>query len=216
MNRLRSATLLSLCSGIMCWGSAEVASGQRFGTVQLPTYQQFSMTTSLWVPDQGGVYAGGVHGSRHLRRRGPRAGGVGAGNVTVTAYVHDFEALDAAVIEQGRQLRLRKGPALPRHKKALTRHTVTRAETISEVRARTQSKRATEHARARADYELAQRLLKKGKVAAARILLKSALSRADNALRSNIEVQMASLGTKPTTDRLANKSKSSSTTMRPR
>lgn len=171
-----------------------VASAQQFSTVQLPTFQRFSMTTSVLVPDQGGVYAGGSGRAARSGSRRLGGSGVSAGGVTVTAFIHDFEALDAAVLERGQRLRERSGRTLSTLQPGpVTSVRPQRQVSLGEVRQHIASKQDQRRARAQADYELAQRLLAKDKPAAAQILLKSAFKRAAKPLQTVISQQLAAL-----------------------
>ncbi len=76
-------------------------------TVQLPTFNFFTISTSVLVPDRGGVQLGGVGGGVQAGRAdgapglpGLRGGGAstGAGAIGVTAHVHDLQALDRALL----------------------------------------------------------------------------------------------------------------------
>lgn len=86
---------------------AAVADAQ---VVQLPTFRQFSVGTTVVVPDRGAAYLGGVsrrraasssHGFPGL---GPlsrnRSFGVetGGSHASVTATIHDFAAMDRALL----------------------------------------------------------------------------------------------------------------------
>ena len=188
-----TSLILFVSCGFTSVSSPYEAWGQRFATVQLPTYQRFSMTTSLWVPDQGAAYAGGTRSSRLTRDRHLRTAGNSSNGLTITAFIHDFEAMDAAVLEQGRRARIQKGVPLQSLRQPTREKAPRRPLTVGEVRLQTQSKRAARTARALRDYKLAQRLAAKGKHAAAQILLNSALSRADETLRSKIVEQIAAL-----------------------
>lgn len=76
-------------------------------TVQLPTFNFFTISTSVVVPDRGRAHLGGVAGGTQTGRTdgapglpGLRAGGgtTGAGGIGVTAHVHDLQALDRALL----------------------------------------------------------------------------------------------------------------------
>ena len=83
----------------------------RLGTVQLPTFNFFTVNTTVEVPDSGGGVLGGVGSSasgcnqRGIPGLGSRpftnvAGGArgAAGSVSVTAEIHDFEAMDRQLL----------------------------------------------------------------------------------------------------------------------
>ncbi|NUQ63418.1 MAG: hypothetical protein HUU20_13145 [Pirellulales bacterium] len=84
--------------------------GQRASAVQLPTYSYFTVGTSVSVPDRGGAWLDGVDragsgvqsfGSARLLG-GTRAFGTGrsAAGVGITATIHDFEALEAGLVDR--------------------------------------------------------------------------------------------------------------------
>lgn len=83
-------------------------------TVQLPTFQQFGVSTTVVVPDRGSAALGGVRraatGSNQFGfpgTPGNRAGGAtaSAGGMSVLVQIHDFEAMDRALLEQAAAMR---------------------------------------------------------------------------------------------------------------
>lgn len=75
--------------------------------VQQPEFRQFAAPTTVLVPDRGAALLGGTSGAtRGQSVYGPvpmgRAGGAGTGSssVQVRAYVHDFQAMDEALLGQ--------------------------------------------------------------------------------------------------------------------
>jgi hypothetical protein len=83
----------------------------RFGVVQLPTFNFFTVNTTVEVPDSGGGVLGGVGSAasgcngRGIPGLGSRpftnvAGGAsrGGGNTSVSAEIHDFEAMDRQLL----------------------------------------------------------------------------------------------------------------------
>jgi len=75
--------------------------------IQQPVVQQFSTDTVVSVPDRGNLYLGGVTSAGEGRREyGPlpwgTAGGrfVSSSDQDVGVYIHDFEAMDAALLAQ--------------------------------------------------------------------------------------------------------------------
>lgn len=81
--------------------------------VQLPTFNYFTTNTSVLVPDGGSVYMGGVNRatSGRVERGLPGLGGrpfrnvatsrsTSGGGVWVSAQIHDFEAMDRALLGQ--------------------------------------------------------------------------------------------------------------------
>jgi hypothetical protein len=75
--------------------------------VQLPEFRQFSAPTTVLVPDRGATALGGTSGvGAGQRVFGPvpmaRSGVVqrGASRMEVRAYVHDFQAMDEALLAE--------------------------------------------------------------------------------------------------------------------
>jgi len=86
-------------------------------TVQLPTFSFFSVGTTVSVPDRGSVYMGGVKraatgrnefGAPMLPFRPFRNSAIGmersASSVRATAYIHDFDAMEEALMGQASSL----------------------------------------------------------------------------------------------------------------
>jgi hypothetical protein len=83
----------------------------RLGTVQLPTFNFFTVNTTVEVPDSGGGVLGGV-GSAASGCNGQGIPGLGSrpfanvaggssragGNMSVIAEIHDFEAMDRKLL----------------------------------------------------------------------------------------------------------------------
>jgi len=72
-------------------------------TVQLPTFSFFSISTTVMVPDSGTGFIGGVGrggAGLHSNGLGSRAGasGVDVGGMSIGVQVHDFKAMDRALL----------------------------------------------------------------------------------------------------------------------
>jgi hypothetical protein len=105
---VRLVVILSLC--IVLVGA--VATGQ---TIQLPAFQQRGVRTTVVVPDRGSVSLGGFSGLRQSRVRiappffgsfaPSRAGrsSRGVGNMQMRVWVHDLQAMDAAILAEAGQ-----------------------------------------------------------------------------------------------------------------
>ena len=81
-------------------------------TVQLPTQQRFSVGTSVWVPDQGTAFLGGVNRtavsstSRGLLLPNRSIGSsIGSSNAYITAKIIDLRELDRQVLAEARRQR---------------------------------------------------------------------------------------------------------------
>ncbi len=85
------------------WASSAVAQA-----VQLPTFEYTTVNTTVSVPDRGGAYLGGVNraasgsstsGAPLLPMRNRSYGSsTGATGMSVGVYVHDFEAMEAGLM----------------------------------------------------------------------------------------------------------------------
>ncbi len=81
-------------------------------TVQLPTLSSFQTRTTVSVPDRGSVFTGGINrgyegrnefGTHLLPFRNRSIGSQwSASNVWTSVYIHDFEAMDEALLRQAR------------------------------------------------------------------------------------------------------------------
>jgi hypothetical protein len=83
------------------------AAAQRI-TVQQPVIENFSVATTVSVPDRGSALLGGVGSARSSRSQYgpfPSVSAIGlerqASTASVHAYIHDFEEMDAALLSAG-------------------------------------------------------------------------------------------------------------------
>ena len=83
-------------------------------TVQLPTFHQFGVSTTVSVPDRGSTSLGGVRRSVTSSNQfgapglpGNRSGGAGiqGGGVGVSAQIHDFDAMEQDLHQQAAGMR---------------------------------------------------------------------------------------------------------------
>lgn len=95
---------LTVC---LAWSGA---SNAQQVVVQQPEFQQFAVPTTVLVPDRGAAFLGGTGGAGQGRAvYGPipmsrgTASSSGASSVQVRAYVHDFRAMDAALLGQSQR-----------------------------------------------------------------------------------------------------------------
>ena len=80
-------------------------------TVQLPTYHYFGVSTTVSVPDRGGLYMGGVNRSRW----GRRGRATSAGGMSINATIIDHDAMDRALLaEAARRRPVVAAPKAPR------------------------------------------------------------------------------------------------------
>jgi hypothetical protein len=94
---------LALTVCLLLW--TQTAAAQQI--IQQPVVQQFSTDTVVSVPDRGGAYLGGLGSAGAARREyGPLPWGTAGGRFTsdssldVSVYIHDFEAMDAALLAE--------------------------------------------------------------------------------------------------------------------
>jgi len=90
------------------FGQSVQAQNGNASAVQLPTFSYFTAPTTVSVPDRGGTYMGGVKrsASGRIESGAPllpfknRAIGneSSASSISVHAYIHDFEAMDEAIL----------------------------------------------------------------------------------------------------------------------
>jgi len=99
---MRIALLAAIITAL--WTSA--ASAQRI-TVQQPVVQTFSVDTIVSVPDRGRMFLGGTSSARSSwSHYGPGTFGSTFGRgldrstADVGVFIHDFEAMDAALLNQ--------------------------------------------------------------------------------------------------------------------
>ncbi len=109
--------------------------------VQLPTFQQFSIGTAVVIPDRGAAYLGGVNRARYgsvthgvpLFGSLPGAGRLGrnraihselsGAHAFATATIHDFEAMDRALLAgKPKAVRRTEDPRIAKKAAFLARH----------------------------------------------------------------------------------------------
>ena len=93
--------------------------GAQQAVVQQPAFQQFAAPTTVLVPDRGEAFLGGTRGGFRGRGvQGPiplgssRAAGGGASSASTRVSVHDFRAMDEALLHGSEADR--SGPGLSR------------------------------------------------------------------------------------------------------
>jgi hypothetical protein len=179
---------------------AGLTSGSQAQVVQLPTFRFFGISTTVSVPDSGGAYLGGISRSSRggAERRLPglsRAPVVGrpfgnrgiaaatqTGGMSVHASIHDFEAMDKALIGKA------GGGYLATDS---IRSSRSASETsVAAIRQQHSARQIASAAEARREYERGRQLLAAGKTGVAKVYLQRAAKRADPQLRAEIESTM--------------------------
>lgn len=119
MRRFVRRLLAGVAGGGLAWALVATAHAQQQATaVQLPTYSFFGLNTTVSVPDQGAAYLGGIKRAASGRNElgVPMIGKLpffgrpftnrsiglerSAMNMHVTATIHDFEAMEEALLGQ--------------------------------------------------------------------------------------------------------------------
>lgn len=184
MRRLLSIAVVSAASWLSL--TADRVLAQPATTVQLPTFHYFSVDTTVLVPDRGATFLGGVNYSSAGRTsRGiPGLGrpftntSIGrstvGGGMWVSAYIHDFEAMDAALLGQGdfvagQYVRRPSAAAV-----AATKTDPTFADSIVAIRAQAASEEQASQLEAEANLKRGHEKLKEGKPGVAKIYFQMA------------------------------------------
>jgi hypothetical protein len=175
-----------------CW-SAEAAAQQNAVAVQLPTFSQFSVLTTVSVPDRGGAYMGGHtraqsgrsrFGAPGLPGQGAFGGARHAAGLHVSAHIHDLRELDDALLAGTGKPAARPGGDLAQQladqRGAAAGQAMPGVEAIRRQQAAAAS---AEQAEAMAFLERANQAEAAGKTSVARIHLQMAARRATGSLR---------------------------------
>jgi len=183
--------------------------------VQLPVIHQFSVGTTVVVPDRGTVVLGGVDRYRAdsvrlgplLPLLGQRAWGyeVSRSQAAVTATIIDHEEWDRAVLAEAERQQLWRdaGPGgitavdTAQARGVPTYHAMpardSRPLTPAELQALRRHKEQAVEQQVRTQLEQAQRMAAAGKPAAARRILETARRQAPGALQQEIDRRLADL-----------------------
>jgi hypothetical protein len=180
----------------MCYDASR-ATAQVPTTVQLPTFHFFSVSTTVLVPDRGATYLGGVNYSsagRTSRGFGPLTTNTamgrssGGSNVWVSAYIHDLEAMDAAILSGGNTATGNTAAgnlSLRSTNRAVAAATTppSFAQSIASLRAQAASEDQAKQLEAEAYLKRAQEKLKEGKAGLAKIYFQMAERRSTGAVK---------------------------------
>jgi hypothetical protein len=191
---------------------AQAAMAQRPGTsVQLPTFSYFGIGTSVSVPDRGSASLGGVSRAQGdlsqfgapLLPFGNRSMGSsrGASGAQVSVWIHDFEAMDEALLSQSsyyqnyvNSLRPRKPDGWPSNLAGVQGDSgglpAPSVEDIRRQRAEQQEVRANE---AVTFFERGRKAEQEGKVNVARIYYQMVARRASGDLKDQALARLDAL-----------------------
>jgi hypothetical protein len=187
-----------MCAGFLVLASTALPKGKlNAQTLQLPTFNSFSVETSVLVPDRGSATMGGVRrsssaGSQFGPLRGTRATGrqAGAGGVDVAAHVHDFEALDKSVLAEAAR---RRGDTAAEKIATLTQRDNAPVESVAEIRRR-QAQSASDQPDETDSYlAKARDAVAAGKPTVAKVYFQMAERRASPAMKTQIRAELAAI-----------------------
>lgn len=205
MNRL-----LMLAAGVVVCATAAQALGQQATSVQLPTFSYFGIGTSVSVPDRGSAYLGGVNRAQGDLRQfgapllpfGNRSMGSSrsASGMSVTAWIHDFEAMDEALLGQSSYyqgyLQARQAPAGAwdhRVAGSAGSSSATAAPSVEDIRQQRLAAQETRASEALTFFERAKKAEAEGKPNVARIYYEMVTRRATGDLKDQALAKLEAL-----------------------
>lgn len=207
MNAFRISLILVLVGLIAASAPAQNA-------VQLPTLSSFRTGTTVSVPDRGSVYTGGINraadgrnefGTPLLPLRNRSIGSQrSASSVWTSVYIHDFEAMDEALLSQARGSAYRApahrslgtSSAIARNRRWAGPSQTVRSSTdplnksVAELRAERVGEQEARVAEARRLFEKGKNAETDGKLSVARIYYQQASRRAQGELQQKILAQL--------------------------
>lgn len=167
-------------------------------TLQLPTFSSFSVETSVLVPDRGSALMGGTRRSSSgssqsgpLRGSQSRGSSAAAGGIDVSAFVHDFEAMDQAVLAKAAQKRgeqTRENPNFPAARSG------ERLSSVADIRRRQVQGTGQEADDSGGYLNRARAAVADGKPNVARVYFQMAERRAQGSAKADIQAEMSGLG----------------------
>ena len=198
--------------GVLC--AAETALGQRI-TVQQPVFEQFTVGTTVSVPDRGSALLGSVSRAGDFSRSSGLFGLGGRSRssfrdhsgVRAHVWIHDFEEMDRLLLEQATAGdRLSSGPVLSGHAGRAWDSLLARSRSRADFQSartdwksvprkvpRATSRRESSQARAEKFYRLGLEAVERGAVGVARLHFRMAVRHGSKRAAS----QLADLDAKP-------------------
>ncbi len=182
-------------------------------TIQLPTFGFTTTNTTVLVPDRGQTSLGGIRRSstgaqdfgvplapfRPFRNRAIGSS-ASASNMSVTAWIHDFEAMDRQLLDQaaaqrtGRRALATRGLAVG-DQASLNATTDRRPATLNDLLKRPQAAKPDPADEAVAFLEKARQLVADGKPGVAKIYYQMALRRTKGSQRQTVLAELDTLQT---------------------
>lgn len=204
---VRRATLTGVLVALMATSVAAQ------NAVQLPTLSSFRTSTTVAVPDRGSVFTGGINraadgrsefGTPLLPLRNRAIGSQrSASSVWTSVYIHDFEAMDEALLSQARgssyraplhrSLRPSSVVTGTRHSPRATqpaRATGPSSMSVAQLRAARAGEQQARAAEAERLFERGKSAEAKGKLNVARIYYQQASRRAQGDFQEEILAQL--------------------------
>jgi hypothetical protein len=180
--------------------------------VQLPTFEFFGVSTTVMVPDRGGLTAAGVARGRstsHIRGIpvGPAANDLfaarEASGLGVTATVHDLAELDRQILASAPRASAPRVRLAGAEKESVTRVAIAEqknpssanrpAQSLTSIRANRSKEGEAKNALARNYLQQAENARDDGGAALARMYYQMAVRRASGELSAHIAGRLASL-----------------------
>ena len=172
-------------------------------TLQLPTFQFFGVSTTVSVPDRGSMFLGGVNRSASGSNQfGPQARPFGnrsfgsnqsASGIRVTAWVHDFEAMDDMLLGHAAA----RGPlrAEPLTLTASTQPPASQsvASSIAVIKEQIADEDQQRHAEGLRYYERGQKMESEQRYGAAKTYYLMAFRRVQGELKREVEDRMLAM-----------------------
>ncbi len=182
-------------SGVLLAVMLMTTSAAHAQVVQLPTFQSFSTDSSVLVPDQGTASLGGVtrsitgsnqFGPPFLPSNRSFGSQTGAAGMSVSAKIHDFEAMDAALLGGATEVAGHGGVAT-----ASQAGVPGPLASVAELAARKAATQAAEQAEAEQLLERGLKARTEGKPGVAKVYLQMAAKRSTGKLKQQILAALA-------------------------
>ncbi len=177
--------------------------------VQLPSYSYFTTNSTVVVPDRGGAYLGGMSRARSgmnefgapLMPFGNRSSGSerSASGASVSAYVHDFEAMDEMLLGPDFRSgsRAAAGSGDPRRTRAGVPSAGESVPSVKEILAERRREQEIRQAEAQGLFERGQSAEEAGKTNVARIYYQMAAKRASGPLKEQVLARLNAIQRPP-------------------
>jgi hypothetical protein len=172
-------------------GAPVVAGAAVPGTVQLPTFHFFTNTGTVVVPDGGDAFLGGVSSSAAGRvdrgipglpsrpfTNNAIGSSTAAGNVSVSAQIHDLEAMDQALLGQAVSSDSVRLPLARPQQLAAAKQNGQALQSVAAIKAQMAAEDAAKDQRAATDLERGRQQIAAGKPGVAKIYFQSAAKQA--------------------------------------